>query len=401
VTTIVLNSDLATGTPPISIWETCVAAVGNVAVYTGNWSAAYSVDSGNTFTSMNPNVICSVWGEGLCCDQVVIYIPQIDTFAWLAQTNAGNYVLAVATPEAVARFGEKAWASYHIRSTLFDQTAPMDFPEVALGPNFLYLTFNLVGKNSVAMRVPLRELATLSPLGFDYFQAVGNYWLRPVQHADAFASFVCLNSASEIRVFRWPENSNSIWHFDVPIQTIPTEDFLVKGPEGDDWLGSTSKIDWHIYGATQAGSQLWVAWSGARRVAGQEENTFNYPHIGLAIIGVDGPLGGLVEQRYVWNSDYGFAWPALATNGSGDVGLSFCWGGSKNYPQHGVAMLTGPGASFVATTSGRSIGAGGHYISARPYYPDERQFCASGFNQIKPQNGGDATTHPHFVLFAT
>jgi hypothetical protein len=401
MTRILVNTDLAAGANSITVWEPCVAAVDNVVVYTGNWSAAFSVDSGSTFNSMNPNVICGAWGETLCCDQVVIYIPQIERFAWLLQTNAGNYVLAIATPEAVAQSGERAWASYHIQSTLFDPATGMDFPEVAVGPNFLYITFNLVGKNSVVMRIPLRELADLAPLGFEYFRAAGNYWVRPVQNVDGIASFVCLNSASEIRVFRWPENTNWIWQFDLPIQTIPTENFLVKGPEGDDWLGPTSKVDWHIYGATQTGPELWVAWNGARRVSGRDADTFVYPHIGLAIIGVEGPVGRLIDQRYVWNPDYGFAWPALATNGNGEVGLSFCWGGSRDYPQHGVAMLTGPAVSFVATTAGRSTGAGGHYISVRPYYPDPRLSCASGFNQPRPEGDGDSTTHPHYVLFGS
>lgn len=199
-----------------------------------------------------------------------------------------------------------------------------------------------------------------------------------------------------MRVYHWPENDDHVWSFDVPIATIPTEDFTVTTPDGADWLGPTSKVDWHIYGATQTGRQLWVAWNGARRVSGQQQNAFAYPQIGLALIDVD---GGLLGQRFIWNANYGFAWPALATNANCDVGLAFCYAGEHDDPQYRVATLTGPEQSFRLVTSGASMGAGGHYIGVRRAYPDEMLFCAAGFNQPKPADGGDAVGHPHFTVF--
>src|SRR4051812_3039123 len=49
--TIVQNVDLS---PGFEVWETCAASASNTVLYTGNWFAAYSVDSGNTFTPIDP-----------------------------------------------------------------------------------------------------------------------------------------------------------------------------------------------------------------------------------------------------------------------------------------------------------------------------------------------------------
>jgi hypothetical protein len=54
---------------------------GNVVFYTGNWYAALSSDGGNTFQYVDPfTAFPDPPNMGFCCDQVVQYIPQIDTF---------------------------------------------------------------------------------------------------------------------------------------------------------------------------------------------------------------------------------------------------------------------------------------------------------------------------------
>lgn len=399
MTTIAKNTDLNDGKiNNFDAWETCTASAFNVVVYTGNWFAAYSVDGGTTFAAMDPYGLCSAFGESFCCDQVMIYLPRINQFAWILQTSAGNYVLALASPQEIQNSKGKAWTSWLIPANRFGAgNASADYPEVAIGDNFLYLTFNLIGKYSIALRLSFAELYARGSIHLIYFAAKNNYWLRPVQSTGETGYFVAENSASELRVFSWPEMSNTIKQFDVKIATIPNEDFAVDTPDGDVWLGPTSKVDWHIYGAARTGTQVWIAWNGGRKVSGQQSNTFNYPHIGIAIIDVQNKK--LVQQRYIWNPEHGFAWPSLATNVYGDVGLSFCWGGNKWDPQYGVAILTGPHQSFISATNGVTSGAGGHYTSVRESFPDVESFCGSGFNQVKIKGPAGAANHPHYVLF--
>ncbi len=66
--------------------EPSTASNGNAIFYTGNWYAALSTDGGATFQFVDPfNAFPDPPGMGFCCDQVVQYIPRIDTFIWLLQ----------------------------------------------------------------------------------------------------------------------------------------------------------------------------------------------------------------------------------------------------------------------------------------------------------------------------
>jgi hypothetical protein len=52
-----------------------------VALYTGNWYAAISIDGGHTFRYLDPfTAFPDPPNLGYCCDQVVNYVPSIDTF---------------------------------------------------------------------------------------------------------------------------------------------------------------------------------------------------------------------------------------------------------------------------------------------------------------------------------
>jgi hypothetical protein len=396
-------------------WETNAATAFGVTIYTGNEAvnntfAAFSKGNSRTFNAMNPAALCAAWNESPCCDQVVIYAPQISAFVWVIQTIAGNYIIGLAPWWRVINSSGTNWTTWRIPATWFGSAGDsLDYPEVAVGNNYLYMAFNVVSNtqrsHAIGVRIPLGDLYAEGTMRAEFFHARENYWLRPVQSTGESGFFVC-NSQSEVRVFRWPERENSIFHFDVVIETIPNVDWPVRTPSGTDWLGPTSKVDFHVYGATRAHSQLWVAWNGARRVSGQAENSFPYPHIGIAVIDLN--TRALIEQRYIWNRDYAFAWPSLATNVHGEVGLSCCRGGNKRSPQYCVAMLTGPSKGFVEVTSGLTTGAGGHYTSARTSYPDVENLCGSGFNQVMLRTArrlrerkAPLVNHPHHVIFGS
>lgn len=399
MTTVTRNTDLRAQSADLDAWEPCAAAGEDVVIYTGNWFAACSVDGGQTFSSIDPNSLCAAHDEAMCCDQVVIYAPSIRAFLWLIQTDAGNYVLGVASPDELRNSSGLAWTTYLIPADRFGGAgAQMDFPEVALGDHYLYITFNLLGgdrgESPIGLRLSLSTLAERAQTWLTFFRAKDVWWMRPVQNTGDTGFFVVLSSLSAVRVYSWPENASVITWVDVPIATIPDDGFPTHMPSGSDWLDPNSKIGAQILGATRTGRDIWVAWNGARRIHDHPEvgDLFPYPHIGMAII-VIGTWA--VSQRYVWNDRHAFAWPSLATSASGDVGLSFCWGGEEWDPQHGVAMLTGPIQVFQATTSGQTEGAGGHYIAIRPLHPSDTQFAAAGFIQTRTTR----ENHPHYVVF--
>lgn len=399
MTTVHRNTNLHAQSRPLDFWETCAACADNVVVYTGNWGAACSVDGGLTFQPVDPNTLCSAHGEKLCCDQVVIYSSAIDAFLWLIQTDAGNYVLGVASPAELQASKGLTWATYLIPADRFGGSgAAMDFPEVAMGAHYLYVTFNVMngerGNAAVGLRLSLSALADRGTLWLSYFRAPDVWFMRPVQSTGDVGYFAVLKSMSEVRVYAWDEEASFVTHADMAIATIPTERFDTPMPAGFDWLQPSSKIGVQILGATRAQDQIWVAWHGARHVPDTRDDAFPHPQIGIAVVDT---TKWTLTQRWIWNREHAFVWPTLATNLRGDVGISFAWGGNDRDPQMAVGMLTGPGASTQLVSSGLTNGAGGHYQSIRTCYPNVNEFCASGFNQIRSSETPE--NHPHYVVF--
>jgi hypothetical protein len=69
-----------------NVGEPSAAFNADVAFYTGNWYAAMSSDGGRTFSFIDPAAAFAASDppdSHFCCDQVVNYIPSIDTFVWL------------------------------------------------------------------------------------------------------------------------------------------------------------------------------------------------------------------------------------------------------------------------------------------------------------------------------
>jgi hypothetical protein len=205
-----------------------------------------------------------------------------------------------------------------------------------------------------------------------YFVADGVFWLRATQNTGPIGYFAALmyvraengqDYISNIRVFEWPEDSDRITYFDLRISAVPTEGGTVRTPSGD-WLAN-GRGSLQILGLTRSENDLWAAWWGNRTVlnppAGVRTPSFPYPHIEIAVIDVG--TRQLKTQLYMWNPEVAFVFPDLATNGRGEVGLSFFWGGAEDDPQFGVGMLTWPSSwpttSLISITPVPSSGAGG------------------------------------------
>src|SRR6476646_5924405 len=98
MTAIVQNVDLS---PDHEGFEPCAAQAFDVALYSGNWFAAYSTDGGNTFASLDPFAMMKLEGETFCCDQRVEFVPNLGSFVWVMLSMEGPLILAVATPDEI------------------------------------------------------------------------------------------------------------------------------------------------------------------------------------------------------------------------------------------------------------------------------------------------------------
>ncbi len=381
-------------------WETSVGQAFKTIFYTGNYFAAYSGDEGQTYRSVSPFKLAQGVGLKFCCDQVAHYVPAANTMVWILLADDGPVLMCLATPEELADSKGKSWTVYALSGPVFSraENTQFDYPQISFGDNFLYLTFNILGTaDAIICRFHVGQLRERGMLHFQYFVAKNNSYICPSQLSGDRGLFVVQNTTSQLRIFAWGQNSNTIsWH-DLNIATIPTEDWIIKTPDGSEWLSPNSKIDTTVQGAARSGMLLWVAWSGGRKVHDQRENSFPHPHIGIAIINVQ--TMKLVQQRYLWSNEHAFAYPSLASNPNEEIALSFMWGGDHHYVQHGVGFLTGQ-TELWSTTNDKSITGGRHYITARMAFPEIDRFIGAGFNSPKDTTKpAGYENHPRYVLY--
>ena len=388
------NVDLA---PKIKGIETAAANAFDVAFLTANWTAAFSLDNGQKFTAISSYDLLKPLGLKFCCDQGVTYEPRINSFLWVLLSVEGPIVMAVATPEQIGDSKGRSWTIYQIPPSAFRrENEAFDYPDVTFGDNFVYMTANLMNQGgALIIRMPIVDIGERRTINARYAFISDSSFICPAQLTGERGWFGTLQTDSILRVFSWPEASLSLAApFDVPITTVPTDDFHSFTPDQEDWLPDTSKISWEITGAARSGQELWFAWSAGRKLSGRQENAVPQPHIEIAVVNIQSKK--LIRQRYIWNPDFAFAWPSLAANPAQEVAMSFAWGGGPFYPQHAVGILK-PREDFVSTTSGPSAGSGGHYVRLRMAFPNVDEFVAGGYVAVKDK--GKVTNHPHYVVF--
>ncbi len=401
---IYLSSDLqsTTGTSNASSgWEVSQARAGRVVFESGNYFAAYSNDSGSTFTYVDPFSDLGTGlpaGEGFCCDQQVIYARAVNRFIWIRQTSeataGGNrYRLAVASPSQIVSSGGTSWTMWDITPDTFYAGGHtpkwwFDFPDVSVNSTNFFLSFNLIGSGgAILWRVPLARLAAGANLGGTpyLFQMCGG--IRVAQNIGSRAWFACELSDSRIRSFFWDDSSTGYAWNDLNITTIPQTFSSIIPINHREWLIG-SKIGIYLLGATLAGPEVWYCWSAG------SGNGFTQPHIEYARITT--ATNTLASEGYVYNPDHTFVFPDIATNSQGEVGLTFSWGGGR-WPVHsGVGFLTGNQIFVNASPDGQASGA--HYSTIRQDTTNGNLFTVgNSFAPLLPD--GTYANHAQFIVF--
>ena len=354
-------------------WETNVASDGVNVVYTSNYCNAFSADGGLTWTAIDPwsfmkDLPANPGQWAFCCDQVVQYAPKIDRFLWIVQqnvlnsTNENRYRVAYVSPAELKSSNGQTWHSYDVLSHDINPGGWFDYPEIAVGNSYLYLTCNLVGGahngRAVMVRLPLSSFVSSHGTVVPDFNLTQNWNLRPVQNVGDEGIFVDEQSDSQLMVYGWA--GTTLRQRPVDVATFATADFSSRTPSGSDWLNG-SKITWKIHGATKTGNEIWVAWNAARG------GKFLQPHIEGAVI--DESDFALIRQFAIYSKSYAEVYPVLATDSHDDVGISYSYGGGTIYPHFGVGFLTPawPPVIYRVDPDGQpNVGAGGHYQGIRP-----------------------------------
>jgi hypothetical protein len=344
------------------IAEPSGASGGGVVFVSANWFAAYSTDGGNTFTKLDPTTIFPADAVGFCCDQIVQYVPPIDRFIWLLQGNGVR--IASASPADIINSGSTAWTYWNLTPDIFGQTV-FDYPDLSVGNNYLYMSWNADGENPghQVARTSLAGLQAGGTIGIDYTNPSDSpmaSYAKLMQNTLDEIFWAGHNNNSNMRVFSLAEGSNTYFWRDIEISTFATfESISSTTPDGKDWLTMLRDDNVNfIIGATRVSNQLWFAWTAGR------DSNFQQPHVEMVTLDRNNNFN-VIQQVQIWNNDYAFAYPALATNPcTGEVGLSLMFGGNGNYENHVVGFW---GDFIVYATTASNVGTmrSGDYVSIR------------------------------------
>lgn len=390
-------TDVATADTASHVCEPSVAVNGDVVFYTGNWFASRSLDGGQTFQHVNPAAAFpDPPGMEFCCDQVAHYIKKIDTFVWLLQyteTPQGNNIqrLAFATTEQV-RQGQ--WRLFDISSQSLGLPGVfLDYPDIAVGSNMLYVTMNGFRGNAwdstILVRLPLSGIKNGTITG-DRFIWRENFNFRVAQNCNTTAYFASHNTNSQIRVFKWREKSQSPTFKDIDVATWGGGNFISITPDNRNWL---ERADPRMTGATRANGELWFAWGSS------DGGANNRPRPYTQIARIKASNLTLIENINLWDPESGICYAALNTNSKKEVGVSYSIGGGTRQPTHVVGILTGTRREVTTFTGNRGPNDDkwGDYLTVRRMSPNQKLFVATGYTLQAGTGVRDAT--PNFTVF--
>ena len=179
--------------------------------------------------------------------------------------------------------------------------------------------------------------------------------------------------------------------FSVDVPTFNSDQpYTSLTPDNRNWL---ERVDRRMTGGTQAGQQLFFAWTAGPGGVNARPN----PYVQIAC--VDTATQKLVNSINIWDPVDAIACAALGTNGQDEVGISYSIGGPGRFPSHVVGILTNPPVYKMtfAGQRGPNDRKWGDYLAVRRCHPDGARFIASGYTLMHGAGNNDAT--PNIVIF--
>jgi hypothetical protein len=166
--------------------------------------------------------------------------------------------------------------------------------------------------NAVVWRMRLADLAAGGNLPYSYVtsSSIGNSSYRLTQEATSTMYWAAHNDTSSLRIYRWPDSSS----------TISWDDESVSS-----WTAAM--------GACRKSGEIGFAWHVGPR-SGR-------PNAYVRVARFRESDRALLGQTDVWSSSWCFAYPALTTNGRGDVGFVAALGRSTTAVSCAATIVDG------------------------------------------------------------
>jgi hypothetical protein len=399
--TLVTNAALTAGATAgftSTIDEPTAAANGQKLMMTGNWFASTSLNGGTAWNHVDPFTLFPASVGGFCCDQIVLYNAANKIWIWLLQyvsTSSGNNIFRLAISKD-ASFGN--WYYWDFAPSALNsswKTMWFDYPDMAFSDKNLFVTTNsFIGnawQQAFVFRFPLATLAAGTSLSYNWWSTTNNGSLRLTHGAGGTMHFGSHNSLSQIRAFDWPDASTTISWRDVNVRAW-SQNAYSSSPSvgGVNWLG---RIDSRITGACVGSGQIAFMWTASPDA--------NHPFPYIRVVRVNENTKALTDEPDIWSQKGAWAYPAAATNGEGQIGISAFYGGLTNHhPGHVVGVRTASAWDTVLTATSSndpSTPAWGDYLSCVRHNPTVGHWAASGYTM----QGGSARTNvaPRYIEF--
>lgn len=389
--------DSSTGTQTGTVGEPCVASSTTTLFVTGNWYASRSQDGGSSWTLLDPFTEFPTDRGRFCCDQLVVYLPRQRRWVWLLQyeqVGAGNiFRLAVSRTAAPG-----TWHWWDVAPTDLDPAWTdvwFDYPDMAVSDQHLWISFNQYDgndrwKRAVVVRYPLAGLSA-SPITRRHWATTAVGSLKLVSGAGPAMWFAGNDQPRRsLRLFEWPDASDSLTSWTIPVTAWNDQDYAAPGPGGAPWL---SRADDRVTGGWRAGGRLGFLWSSGR--------TPGRPQPFVRGVTLDEQSLTVVAEPDLWSANGAWAYPAAAPSTAGDVGLSAFYGG-PTHPAHAVGVLDQQANTWTTRTTATSThgplqGKWGDYVACRKHPSRRTSWIASGFTL---QGGQDRRNiEPRVVVF--
>jgi hypothetical protein len=393
------NSDV--GVPPrqASPQEVTTAIGENIVWYTGNTSVALSTDAGRTFTMFDPSNVLPDEGLAFCCDQLVSYSPSYKLFVWVMQywcdkscltTNSEGKAIcrsdgvhnririAVASPadlRANASNPGAAWTYWDVTPSTIGQpgNAWFDRSDLSVNPwNMNWSVDVLCGSGaSLLGRISLEQLSHHGTVSLGYIVDSPQRMQTAQGLGTTTTYFTGSNSGSQARIWSWEPFSGTLFRHDIDHSSVPNFDNEIKGTDGGNWYDRYGIFPGAVESSTLSGGTLYLAQGTGRAycTAKCSTSTPTLKHVfdqpAILVTKYDVSTWKEIGERWLWNPTYAVGWPALQTDGVGEVGVSFRASPSNSNPQPVAGFLT-PDEQFVLALPAGMPHETGDYYSLRP-----------------------------------
>jgi hypothetical protein len=394
------------------------AAKGDDCVFfTEAFSVRLSTNGGSTFNGFawsSPHNVFPGASSDFFGDQSVAFAHQTKRFIWAmvhgpTRDSQLHIRLAYTGVAEMKSTQGQSWTWLDIDPSQLGLKEMFDYPQLAIGENFLYVTAQLGSGGKIVgaiwIRIALRDLVAMDEhsVGFQYFVSRSTWNFGMAQRCGSRAYWASHEKKDNmLRLYYIDESSNSIGQEDLTVPKWNTTDYASFTPDDKDWL---SFVFGRITGTFFSPDTTVFGWTAGR------DSDRPHPYIYLAEVSQNRTTGKakLAGVRHIFNREHAWAFPALSSVPSagrrGPLGMSCGWGGGKRYfANHSVGFIDLPLSSGPAytnvTVSKSSVGVDrwGDFLTIR-HDDFEPLFLTAGY-ELQSMPSGGTQTIPHYVVFS-